>query len=155
MKMRKKYSVYSDKKVNEVISNMRKQSTPYSWFAMQINVTDVYFDEKNGHIQICIPWGSGNRRFYGYISEKDGQVLMEGEFKVPRIWMIFHVLFWSIVWIGLGYILVAAPEVLSYIEGLILYGGAMLVFSLHMWFSYFFKNKKYEEKITDFLKKCI
>ena len=153
--MRKKYSVYSDKKVNEVISNMRKQSTPYSWFAMQINVTDVYFKEKNGHIQICIPWRSANRRFYGHIYEKDGQVLIEGEFKVPEYIKMLETLFWSIVWIGLGYILVVAPEVLSYIEGLILYGGAMLVFSLHMWFSYFFKNKKYEEKITDFLKKCV
>lgn len=155
--MGKKITLESEKEIDEIVASMKKNSVPWSMVYGSFGKKHLLFKEKNGKIQVCIPWGNGYKMFCGHISKNEENVIIEGEFRIPKYLLTCHVLLWGICLTAMIYLFATISDmsVLNNVYVLTFFGTATMFFLFDIWYAFIFNTSKYEEKISAFLKKCI
>lgn len=143
----------------KVLYNMKQHSYPYTVLNYLTRGGEILLKEKDGDVSIVIPWKSEKKEFKGKIFEKEGKSYVVGNFSTVKQYLYCRIFFWGLIWgsvfgggTSLGWERI--KNILSLPIMWILFFSLLFFFCFDMWLLKY-HNKKYEQKIIDFIQQSL
>lgn len=146
----------SDKAKNIVLTYLYSNTVHYNWLNRLTNGWDILYKNKGGYFILYVSWKTEKRKFVGRIFEKDNCTVIEGSFRLPIMltcWYMVILLMGLIVIIYSFFIFLKEGDIIKEMVFIIVSYLFFLMFDI--WWLFIFRSKKYENRIIEFLKKCM
>lgn len=146
--------ILSSNKSPEAVLGSIREKAKESKAANRVRKQISYKIRENCFI-LHIPWNIDNREFVGRVYKSEEGTTVEGRFITSQWRCCVRGGFWVLAGIILIALLVKIPVLVTNKEFLVIFLPYIFLGLFDGWHLFFFKSKRYERNIIDFLKKCV
>lgn len=142
---------------DDVLVYIRKYSNQYNIFNFLTRGGEILSREEKDNVFIVIPWRSEKREFQGRIYEEGKQTCIEGTFSLIKPYLYCRAILGSTSFLGVILVVCQIRDirVLLLPEVIFILGMFLLLFVSDIIEFKMYHNKKYENKILNFLQESL